>query len=182
MPSREVPPAAPGRSGLRRHAALLPLSRDHHDVLVQALWLRRAAAGRPDALRRAAADFLAYYREEMLGHMADEEEVLQPACGPSLADGAQRIRSEHAEIRALADRVAGTLDDAGALGPIALELAQLLDDHVRFEERAFFMRVQEALDPEALTALGARLGAFREARGRLEACRRPPREEPQGTS
>lgn len=182
MPSRNVPPGPRGRSGLRRHAALVPLSRDHHDVLVQVLWLRRAAAGRPEALRRTAADFLAYFREEMLGHMSDEEDVLLPAVETDEPAGAARIRSEHAEIRSLAVRAEGCLDEAGTLAPLALDLAKLLDDHVRFEERAFFMRVQELLDPAALEALGGRLEAFRAARGRLEACRRPPREEPQGTS
>jgi hypothetical protein len=50
---------------MKRHPALIPLSRDHHDGLVQALRLRRAAAG-GDALARLAAarEFVEFFRNE----------------------------------------------------------------------------------------------------------------------
>lgn len=182
MPSREVPPGPRGRSGLWRHPALVPLSRDHHDVLVQVLWLRRALPAPVEALRRAAESFLSFYADEMVGHMKDEEEVVLPLAAGADAEGAERIRAEHREIHALAARLRGALDDGAALPGVAVELAQLVDDHVRFEERAYFMRVQDALDAPSLDALGAALTAFREARGRVEACRRPLPGPPQGTS
>jgi len=163
-----------------RDAALLALSRDHHDVLVEALRLRRAAGGDPAALKGAAAAFLDFFREEIAGHLGDEEEVVLPAC-PTLVEGAERIRREHVEIRDLAERIAGALGDPAALSPLAAEMGALLDDHVRYEERAYFMDVQAALPPAALEDLGVRLEAFRSARGRVEACRRP-RAWPQGTS
>ena len=181
MAARDVPPGPQGRAGLRRDPALVPLSRDHHDVLVQVLWLRRALPGPAEALRRAADGFFAFYAEEMVGHMRDEEEVVLPLAAAADPQGAERIRAEHREIHDLSSRLRASLDDHPALAAVALELAQLVDDHVRFEERAFFMRVQEARDPGSLAALGTRLLAFREERGRLEACRRPPA-GPQGTS
>jgi hypothetical protein len=181
MATRDVPPGPRGRTGLRRHPALVPLSRDHHDVLVQVLWLRRALPGPPEALRRTAEGFLSFYEEEMTGHMKDEEDVVLPRAGHADAEGAERIRAEHREIHALAAGLRAALDDPVVLPRLAVELAQLVDDHVRFEERAFFMRVQETLDAPSLEALGAELQESREARGRVEACRRPP-PGPQGTS
>jgi hypothetical protein len=184
MSRRDVPRNPPGTPGLRRDPALVPLSRDHHEALVQVFGLRRAAAAGMPALRAAASDFTGYFRDELVGHMKDEEEVVLPAAPSADPAGAERIRTEHEELRALAARVEGLLQRGPeeALVEATRELAQLLDDHVRFEERAYFMRVQEVLPPEALRALGERLEAFRSARGRVESCRLPARLPGQGTS
>ena len=51
--SREIPEPAPGVR-LARHESLVPLSRDHHDVLVHSLELRRSAeSGDVDRLSAA---------------------------------------------------------------------------------------------------------------------------------
>jgi hypothetical protein len=50
---------------MKRHAALIPLSRDHHDGLVQAVRLRRAAAdGNASARLAAAREFVEFFRNE----------------------------------------------------------------------------------------------------------------------
>src|SRR6058998_3609125 len=64
---------------MKRHPALIPLSRDHHDGLVQALRLRRAAAGGDASARLAAAgEFVEFFRNEERVHLRAEEEVLFP--------------------------------------------------------------------------------------------------------
>ena len=45
----------------------------------------------------------------------------------------------------------------------------------RYEERVFFMALQAALPPQALSAMGAALEAHREARGVVPSCRIAPR-------
>jgi hypothetical protein len=45
------------------------------------------------------------------------------------------------------------------------EAGQLLDDHVRYEERAFFEAVQKALSPDELDQMGRALDKERDARG-----------------
>lgn len=151
--------------GLYRAPALVPLSRDHHEALIQALWLRRGA-GRPPA----ASVFLAFHQRELEGHMADEEDVVLPVAEAVDPHGSARIREEHAELRRLAARLAETLAAGGALADVMEALARLLHDHVRYEERTFFMDVQEALPAGALEEMGAALQAHRAARGVAAAC------------
>src|SRR5437762_3674375 len=64
---------------MKRHSALIPLSRDHHDGLVQAVRLRRAAADGDASARLAAArEFVEFFRNEERVHLRDEEEELFP--------------------------------------------------------------------------------------------------------
>lgn len=156
--------------GLYRAPALVPLSRDHHEALIQALWLRRGA-GQPPAARV----FLDFYRRELEGHMGDEEDVVLPAAEAVDPDGSARIREEHAELRRLAAVLAETLAAGGALADGMEALARLLHDHVRYEERTFFMDVQSALPARALEEMGAALEAHRAARGVAPSCAVRPR-------
>ena len=148
----------------------MPLSRDHHEALIQALWLRRAAGRPPAALR-----FLEFHRAELEGHMADEEEVVLPAAETVDPAGAARIRQEHAEIRGLAAALAAAVLAGEEIAATMEDLARLLHDHVRYEERVFFMGVQATLPSAALESMGAALEAHRAARGVAAFCRIRPR-------
>ena len=156
--------------GLYRAPALVPLSRDHHDALVHALCLRRRA-GRPDA----AGAFLDFYRRELVGHLADEEDVVLVAVEGVDPAGAARIREEHAGLRGLAAALEEAVAAGAPLGDPMEAAGRLLHDHVRYEERIFFMSLQAALSGAALDALGADLEARRAARGVPAACAIRPR-------
>jgi len=175
--SRSVPQNPPGTLGLRRDAALVPLSQDHHAALMQAQALSRAAAGLApygDRAERTARGFLSFREAELLGHFADEEDVLFPAAERVDPEGTARVRAEHAELNALAR----TLEQALASGrdprPIMAGLGSLLHDHVRFEERSWFETLQARLASGKLARLGRELEAHREARGRGPGCALPP--------
>jgi hypothetical protein len=157
--------------GLYRAPALVPLSRDHHEALIQALWLRRRA-GQASAARA----FLDFHRDELEGHMADEEDVVLPLSDPVDPAGSARIREEHARLRALSLALATAVEAGDEIGPTMEALSSLLHDHVRYEEREFFMRLQAALSPGAMAAMGEALEAHRAARGFFPHCRiQPPR-------
>lgn len=157
------------RSGLHRDPALVPLSRDHHHALVQVLDLRRAA-GNPVAARR----FLAFLASDLEGHMSDEEEVvLKAATGDP--EGVARILREHALLREMAAGLARDLDAGRDPAPAMDAVATLLHDHVRYEERVFFMALQAALPAEAFRRMGAELDARRDARGLVLSCAIRPR-------
>jgi hemerythrin-like domain-containing protein len=158
--SRDVP-ASPA-AGLKRDPALVPLSRDHHFALRQVLWMRRASAA-ADLGRAAtvARDFLAFHRDELVPHMADEEEALFGRCDRFDREGTERLRREHREIDALTARLRTAAEAGEDLRPAMAELASLLDDHIRYEERAYFMTAQERLDPGTLAAIGAAIGRRR---------------------
>jgi hypothetical protein len=156
--SRSVPPGPPGMRGLKRHPALVPLSRDHHFTLRQALWLRRAAgASDVGAAVRVAREYIVFHHDDLVPHMADEESIVFPAFEGTDPAGTERLRAEHREIDALTSRLLSQLGDAADPRPLMAEIASLLDDHVRYEERAYFMAVQERLPASVLLVIGEAL-------------------------
>ena len=141
--------------GLKRDPALVPLSRDHHFALRQALWMRRAAAASDlRAAARVAGEYVAFHRDELVPHMADEESIVFPAFERFDPAGTERLRGEHRQIDALTTRLRSLVDDGADPRPLLAEIASLLDDHVRYEERAYFMAVQERLPASVLRAIG----------------------------
>lgn len=137
---------------MKRHPALHPLSRDHHDVLVHARRLRGLDA-RIDPFQ-ARSRFLAYF-QSVLGAHFDEEELL---LAPRIADAAlrQRLFDEHADLR----QSVQALTHAAASDTV--ELGQKVREHVRFEEDLLFPHLEglagglDAL-PEATAAFRARV-------------------------
>ncbi len=103
--------------------------------------------------------------------MADEEDVVLPAAEAVDPSGAARIRQEHGEIRGLATALAAAASAGEEIAATMQSLSRLLHDHVRYEERVFFMRLQAALPGDALESMGAALEAHRAARGVAAFCR-----------
>ncbi|HET9163306.1 MAG TPA: hemerythrin domain-containing protein [Solirubrobacterales bacterium] len=134
---------------MKRAEALQPLSRDHLKSLLAAKRLREAT----DAAA-AAQDFLAFWESEGRHHFRVEEEVLLPGwalhCRVDRVAVA-RMLEEHLAIRRGALRAVAAEASIEELA----ELGQLLDDHVRFEERELFPMIEEALDPDDLNRLAA---------------------------
>ncbi len=176
---RAVPENPPGTRGLKRDAALVPLSQDHHAALVQAQALTRAAEGRqpyerPGAAAKVARAFLAFRQAGLVGHFSDEEHVLFPEAGRVDPDGTARVRAEHAQLNALAGELEVALQLSRDPRAVMGALGSLLHDHVRFEERAWFETLQARLGAPELSRLGRALEAHREARGRGPGCALPP--------
>jgi len=172
-PDRMTSPEPAGTRCLKRDPALVPLSRDHHFALMQALALTRSRGASAEKRRALAEDFLAFYERELLGHMADEEEALVPATSQIAAEDVCRLVAEHHGLRERAARLRQTLAEDGELEALLPDIGVRLHDHVRFEERVFFERVQERLTPEALADVGRAIEAHRAARGRMAGCALP---------
>jgi hypothetical protein len=131
---------------VKRSAALAPLSRDHHHALAAALRLRRADE---ESAAAAVAAFGEFWRSAGARHFEIEEELILPALstGDDWARAVARVRSDHAAIR---ERAANLGDDARA----ARELGEILNDHVRFEERELFVLLEQRLPSDELARLG----------------------------
>ncbi len=136
---------------MKRNAALIPLSHDHHHALVEARRLRRAA-DRDYAERREAVDgFLRFFSTDTIRHFREEEEQLFPMVAGH--DGVAgelvvQVLLEHQRIHALVRRVEIGLAANQADPSLMRELADLLEAHVRLEERRLFPAIEETL-PEA---------------------------------
>lgn len=138
---------------MKRHAALVPLSRDHHHALVIARRLR--SAEEHDA-RDVARAFLEHWEAEERLHFRLEEEVLLPAYAVyGDPDHAAVVRTllDHVLIGRDVERLAND-------PPLALlhQLGERLANHVRLEENELFPLVERTIPEPALSALGARLG------------------------
>jgi hypothetical protein len=133
---------------MRRSPELVPLSRDHHVALAQALRLRRATAATVDV---AVAGFLAFLVTDGERHFAREERHLLPVLPPPARE---RLLADHAEIRRRAAAL-GAAPDAAA----AVALGELLAAHVRLEERELFPALERDLPAAHLAALGEALAA-----------------------
>ena len=93
---------------MKRHPALVPLSRDHHHVLVIARRLRHATTQNAAETARA---FLAHWDAEEKQHFRLEEELLLPASAALGEPGHPaviRTLLDHMLIRSDADRLADT--------------------------------------------------------------------------
>jgi hemerythrin-like domain-containing protein len=133
---------------MKRSAALAPLSRDHQHSLDAALRMRRADEA---SVAEALAYFRDFFETEGRRHFEIEEELILPALpsdDPEWAPGVERVREDHAAIRAAADTLHS--DDVDAI----VALGERLNDHVRFEERVLFEILERRLSAHALDELG----------------------------
>jgi hemerythrin-like domain-containing protein len=138
---------------VKRATALQDLSRDHHQALAIALRLRRADAGSASEARRA---FLDSWHEHGVDHFRSEEDVLLPRLaerGGSEDPAVEQVLRQHAEIR----RAALVLRQRDASVAELNELGNLLNDHVRLEERQLFPLIEEAFDAAQLAELAEAL-------------------------
>jgi hemerythrin-like domain-containing protein len=135
---------------MKRHAALRPLSRDHHVALVAVRDLRRARAGDAAAARDR---FLAFWREHGAHHFRVEEDVLLPAFaahGDPEAACVVRMLVDHVRIRAAAQDLEAHPEPAVAT---LHELGAALERHVRLEERQVFPLIEAAMPEDAAARL-----------------------------
>jgi hemerythrin-like domain-containing protein len=139
---------------LKRSPELTPLSHDHHGALFVALGLKRAedlGAG------EAFAEFIAGKGER---HFHEEETVLLPGWAAADPDADEsmtaRVSAEHLELRAAGRRLAAGKLDVEDLHRVG----ELLEAHVRFEERELFPLIESRLDDATLAALGEELREF----------------------
>ena len=139
---------------MKRDAALVSLSRGHHQALVVAQKLRRADSANAEEARAA---FAAFWPVSGRAHFRLEEEVLLPAFaghGDSHHPLVARVLCDHIEIRHRAEVV---LDESDATVGELHELGGLLADHVRVEERELFPLIEEVMPAGDLAVVAAAL-------------------------
>jgi hemerythrin-like domain-containing protein len=156
----------------RRHQSLIPLSHQHRDALMVAFRLHHPAPPGPitamtpaSTPRSRAADTLAFFRDHLVGHFRAEEDALFPvlrermAGDPSRTALLDRLIEEHRRLQDLRDGVDAAGDDEVALAPALTAFADLLEAHVRCEERELFELVPDLLVKDDVGPLGAAIRA-----------------------
>jgi hemerythrin-like domain-containing protein len=143
---------------MKRSRALKPLSSEHHQALLIAFQLKKGLAGHaetagaPKDLPGLLALARRFEEQVLKAHMRAEEELLGGFIAP---DDMARLRAEHAELSRLVEvaKTARPPELRGHLGAFA----DLVERHVRWEERELFAYAEEHADEATLATIGGEL-------------------------
>jgi hemerythrin-like domain-containing protein len=125
-----------------RHPSLIPLSQDHHHGLALALRCRKQALGQikpmgAEGLRERAKEFLVFYRAHLVPHFRAEEEALFPLlrlAAPESEAMIDELVRDHEKIR----QAIPQFEAETGLAKLIFDLGDLLERHIRKEERELF--------------------------------------------
>ena len=144
-----------------RHPSLTLLSHDHHHGLALALRCRKQSLGQlkpmgAAGLRERAKECLEFHANHLIAHFRAEEEVLFPALR-GIAPGSDVIvddlLSQHQEI----GRAMSQLETGTGLAKLIFDLGDLLERHIRKEERELFPLFELHVESANAEAIGAEL-------------------------
>ncbi|MFC3039695.1 hemerythrin domain-containing protein [Virgibacillus xinjiangensis] len=139
------------RKGIKRHESLYPLSHHHHHALFMALQLRRIGTEKSKLTADEMKNNLEYFWErDGNQHFRDEEEILLPVYAQHDSVERQEISEmlmEHVIIRSHIQQILASEEDPTSL---MNHLGQLLETHIRKEERVIFPMIEKALPEEEL--------------------------------
>jgi hemerythrin-like domain-containing protein len=142
----------------KRSRELKPLSSEHHQALLVAFQLKKGLAGHSDSagapkdLPGLVALARRFQDGVFIAHTQAEEEVLGRYLEPA---DVRRLKAEHDEMVRLleASRQARPTDMRKAL----TSFADLLERHIRWEERELFPACEAGMGDEALAVVGHEL-------------------------
>ena len=134
---------------MKRALELRGLSDDHHHGLVLARKAKLAANGEGGlSSSEAWAEVESAFATELAPHFLIEETLIAPAL-TAAGEGAltKRLFDEHRALRAC------VLPGGGRTSDDLTRFGDLLENHIRFEERELFESAQRCMTPEALAAV-----------------------------
>ncbi|GIV32634.1 MAG: hypothetical protein KatS3mg031_0169 [Chitinophagales bacterium] len=126
---------------IQRDKALQPFSREHHHGLLLGWKIRTGLKKKVDPERiKKYCD--AFYKYQLLPHFENEESYLFPVLGKSHPLVLQAIQ-QHRQLELLFTQPLVSVE-------VLLEIAELLDHHIRFEERVLFNELQRSASKKQL--------------------------------
>ena len=128
---------------IKRSKELAPLSREHHDGLLF-VWKIKQGLANGTTIETLCNYTRWFWSNHLKPHFNDEENVLVKFL-PADNTLVKQMLKEHSEIRDLVI----SLDKEPDAGSLQL-LANLINDHIRFEERQLFAYAEENLTPGQL--------------------------------
>lgn len=128
---------------IKRCPQLAPLSREHHDGLLFAWKIKQGIEHKASpALMCRYVSW--YWKEHIRPHFYQEEKILMPYL-PADHAMAKRLKEEHDHIRELIIELGEEPDNRHLV-----LLCDLVNQHIRFEERELFQYMESLLTPEQL--------------------------------
>jgi hemerythrin-like domain-containing protein len=140
---------------IKRSKNLIPLSKDHHEGLLT-VWKIRQGFRNETAEKRIADFVLHAFETHFDPHFIEEEELLFS----QLQDDDKllvKATEQHAAIR----KMVAELKTSATPTTAQLEaFADLLEQHIRFEERELFGHLESEVAEEVMNAIGVQLIAI----------------------
>jgi hemerythrin-like domain-containing protein len=144
-----------------RHPSLIALSHDHHHGLALALRCRKQALGQlkpmgATGLRERAKEISDFFAGNLVAHFRAEEEVLFPFLRdavPASASMIDELIKNHDQIR----KTVAQLNSGTQLAKLIFDLGDLLERHIRKEERELFPLVEKHLEAGKSEAMGVEM-------------------------
>lgn len=133
----------------KRSIALQPLSRQHHNGLFFCLLLEKGVKKKADPV--LMRDFCMFFWENdlQLHFELEETNLVSLDSNAVLASGINRMMAEHARIRYLFHQNVQQADEQ-----VFIQLYDLVEKHIRFEERELFPLIESVISGEELDEIG----------------------------
>ena len=134
---------------IKRSKELAPLSREHHDGLML-VWKIRKGIRKETEPQRIGKYVQFFYRNHLIRHFEIEEQYifsLLPPTNPVRLEA----ESQHTELR----KMIGEISDPKLLNITCLVgFSDLLEGHIRLEERILFPLIEKEADPGLFATYG----------------------------
>lgn len=132
---------------MKRHEALIPLSKEHHDGLILARLLQKDAPaykGLPTDDEGKAAYAIEVFNKILQQHFATENDILEAIknTNPDIDKLAAEITNEHVQLTSAFLHINQSSNLQDALDALGINLEQ----HIRKEERVLFPLIQDHCD------------------------------------
>ncbi len=144
----------------QRHEALLQFSYDHHHGLVMSHRLQRYVqqyGSNASVVIELGRVIVGFFDKELADHFKQEEEILFPAMEVELGDlpVIAELREERTRLRSLVEWM--RTHQSGVSVDDIRSFADLLESHIRKEERVLFKTFEEQIPAETAEKLAAQL-------------------------
>lgn len=129
---------------LKRHLTLQPLSRDHHEGLLLGWKIRQGLRLQIELVRiKKYTEW--FWQHHLQQHFDLEEKFVFPVLGTQ-SELVKKALREHRKLKRLFEEEKITLKNLTAI-------EELLEKHIRFEERVLFTEIQKVSTPEQFDEL-----------------------------
>lgn len=139
---------------MKRNENIILLSKDHHFGLLCS-WKIRQGLKKGIEIPRIKKYVRYFWEHHLRAHFREEEQILFPSLED---DYSHRVKTEHTQIGE------AVLQTENSENPdFLLNFANLLEQHIRFEEREWFPHLEKNLESGVLEKIGKELDKIHSA-------------------
>lgn len=129
---------------IKRHKAMQPLSREHHQGLLLS-WKIRTGLSKGISTKRIKAYLDWFYSTHLVPHFEIEEKLIFPILGND-HELVKKAISQHRRLERLFNAATDLEKNIG-------RIEEELESHIRFEERILFNKIQKVATEEQLETI-----------------------------